>query len=82
MRTRAAILGQPGKPWEVTTLELDDPQAGEVLAVTSAAGVRFVPHSSHTASSTTRTRPVWGWPWTRAPCRRRWWGDGAGDYSA
>jgi Zn-dependent alcohol dehydrogenase len=30
MRTRAAIIRDTGKPWELTTLELDEPRAGEV----------------------------------------------------
>src|SRR5947209_7777177 len=30
MRTKAAIIREPGKPWELTTLELDEPGRGEV----------------------------------------------------
>ncbi|MGY1841540.1 MULTISPECIES: NDMA-dependent alcohol dehydrogenase [unclassified Modestobacter] len=30
MRTRAAVIREAGKPWEVTTLELDEPGPGEV----------------------------------------------------
>jgi S-(hydroxymethyl)glutathione dehydrogenase/alcohol dehydrogenase len=30
MRTRAAIIRETGKPWEITELELDEPKAGEV----------------------------------------------------
>src|SRR5665213_2244899 len=39
MRTRAAIIREPGKPWEVTTLELDDPGPGEVLIKFTASGM-------------------------------------------
>ena len=39
MRTRAAIIREPGKPWEVTTLELDDPGRGEVLIKFTASGM-------------------------------------------
>jgi S-(hydroxymethyl)glutathione dehydrogenase/alcohol dehydrogenase len=30
VRTTAAVVREPGKPWEVTELELDDPRTGEV----------------------------------------------------
>ena len=30
MRTKAAIIREPGKPWEITELELDEPGQGEV----------------------------------------------------
>jgi NDMA-dependent alcohol dehydrogenase len=39
MRTRAVIIRQPGQPWEVTTLELDEPPAGEVLIKFAASGM-------------------------------------------
>jgi NDMA-dependent alcohol dehydrogenase len=39
MRTRAAIIRETGKPWEVTTLELDDPGPGEVLIRFVASGL-------------------------------------------
>ena len=38
MRTRAAIIRETGKPWEVTTLELDQPGPGEVLIKFAASG--------------------------------------------
>lgn len=39
MRTRAAIVREPGRPWEVTTLELDPPTEGEVLIKFTASGM-------------------------------------------
>jgi S-(hydroxymethyl)glutathione dehydrogenase/alcohol dehydrogenase len=39
MRTRAAIIRQAGQPWEVTSLELDDPGPGEVLIKFFASGL-------------------------------------------
>lgn len=29
MRVTAAIVREPGTPWEITELELDEPRAGE-----------------------------------------------------
>ncbi|MFW6203755.1 MAG: NDMA-dependent alcohol dehydrogenase [Actinomycetota bacterium] len=37
--TRAVVCREPGKPWEVTELELDDPQANEVRIKFHAAGL-------------------------------------------
>jgi alcohol dehydrogenase (nicotinoprotein) len=39
MRTKAAIIRTPGKPWEITELELDPPQANEVLVRFAASGL-------------------------------------------
>jgi S-(hydroxymethyl)glutathione dehydrogenase/alcohol dehydrogenase len=39
MKTRAAILREVGKDWEVAELELDPPQTGEVLVRFAAAGL-------------------------------------------
>jgi NDMA-dependent alcohol dehydrogenase len=39
MQTRAAILRGPGSKWEVETIELDEPQTGEVLVRMVAAGL-------------------------------------------
>jgi alcohol dehydrogenase (nicotinoprotein) len=33
MRTKAAIIREPGKPWEITELELDEPGQGEVRII-------------------------------------------------
>lgn len=37
--TRAAVLREPGRPWEITELELDSPRAGEVLIRFMASGM-------------------------------------------
>jgi alcohol dehydrogenase (nicotinoprotein) len=39
MQTKAAVLFEPGKPWEVVTLELDPPGRGEVLVRFVASGL-------------------------------------------
>ncbi len=39
MRTRAAIIREIGKPWELTRLELDEPSPGEVLIRFAASGM-------------------------------------------
>jgi alcohol dehydrogenase (nicotinoprotein) len=39
MTTRAAICRQPGTPWEITDIELDDPKANEVRVKFMAAGL-------------------------------------------
>jgi S-(hydroxymethyl)glutathione dehydrogenase/alcohol dehydrogenase len=39
MRTRAAVLRDTGKPFEIVELELDEPKAGEVLIRYVAAGL-------------------------------------------
>ena len=39
MRTNAAILWEVGKPWSVEEIELDPPQAGEVLVKLAASGM-------------------------------------------
>ena len=39
MRTRAAVLREPNTAWSVEEIELDPPQAGEVLVKTTAAGM-------------------------------------------
>jgi NDMA-dependent alcohol dehydrogenase len=39
LKTRAAILRKGGEPWELTELDLDAPQAGEVLVRFEAAGL-------------------------------------------
>jgi S-(hydroxymethyl)glutathione dehydrogenase/alcohol dehydrogenase len=38
LKTRAAVLWETGRDWEVTELDLDDPRAGEVLIRFEAAG--------------------------------------------
>ncbi|MGH3319062.1 MAG: NDMA-dependent alcohol dehydrogenase [Streptosporangiaceae bacterium] len=39
MKTRAAVLREPGRWWEVEELELDEPKAGEVLVRFMACGL-------------------------------------------
>jgi alcohol dehydrogenase (nicotinoprotein) len=39
MKTKAAVVYEQGKPFEITELELDGPRAGEVLIKFSAAGL-------------------------------------------
>ncbi|ORL43122.1 alcohol dehydrogenase [Prescottella equi] len=39
MKTRAAVLWAPGKPWSVEEIELDEPAAGEVLVELTASGL-------------------------------------------
>src|ERR1700734_1922262 len=39
MITRAAVCRAPGRPWEITELELDEPKANEVLVKFYAAGL-------------------------------------------
>ena len=39
MTTRAAVCRKAGEPWEITELELDDPQANEILVKFYAAGL-------------------------------------------
>jgi len=52
MQTQAAILTEPNKPFQIETVEIDDPKAGEVLIKVTASGVC---HSDwHVATGTTR----------------------------
>ncbi|GAB2641546.1 NDMA-dependent alcohol dehydrogenase [Gordonia jinhuaensis] len=39
MKTRAAVIFEPGTPWQVEELELDDPQYGEVKVELAASGM-------------------------------------------
>ena len=39
MTTRAAICREPGRPWEITEVELDEPRANEVRVKFMAAGM-------------------------------------------
>ena len=39
MKTRGAVFWEPGRPFEVTDLELEEPRAGEVLVRMSAIGI-------------------------------------------
>jgi len=39
MKTKAAVLRELGKDWEIAELDLDPPRAGEVLVRWVAAGL-------------------------------------------
>ena len=39
MKTRAAVMWEAGKPWDVVELDLDEPKAGEVLVKFAASGL-------------------------------------------
>ena len=39
MKTRAAVLRDVGKPFEIAELDLDEPKAGEVLVRLAASGL-------------------------------------------
>jgi Zn-dependent alcohol dehydrogenase len=39
VKTRAAVMWEVGKPWDVVELELDPPKAGEVLVKFAASGM-------------------------------------------
>ncbi len=60
MRTRAAIIREPGKPWEVTELELDEPRAGEVRIRFMASGMCHSDEHLRTGDSTGRLPMVGG----------------------
>ncbi|HEY0935825.1 MAG TPA: NDMA-dependent alcohol dehydrogenase [Trebonia sp.] len=60
MRTRAAIIREAGKPWEITELELDDPKAGEVRIKFMASGMCHSDAHIQTGDSTGRLPMVGG----------------------
>jgi alcohol dehydrogenase (nicotinoprotein) len=60
MRTRAAILREAGKPWEVTELELDEPRPSEVRVEFAAAGMCHSDHHVRTGDSVARLPMVGG----------------------
>jgi alcohol dehydrogenase (nicotinoprotein) len=60
MRTRAAIIREPGKPWEVTELELDEPKAGEVRIAFAASGMCHSDEHLRTGDSVGRLPIVGG----------------------
>jgi alcohol dehydrogenase (nicotinoprotein) len=60
MRTRAAIIREPGKPWEITELELDEPRAGEVRIAFRASGMCHSDEHLKTGDSTGRLPMVGG----------------------
>ncbi|HUZ23812.1 MAG TPA: NDMA-dependent alcohol dehydrogenase [Streptosporangiaceae bacterium] len=60
MRTRAAIVREPGKPWELTQLELDEPHAGEVQIKFAASGMCHSDEHLRTGDATGRLPIVGG----------------------
>ena len=60
MRTRAAIIREPGKPWEITELELDEPKAGEVRIKFMASGMCHSDAHLQTGDSVPRLPMVGG----------------------
>src|SRR6201992_2107769 len=60
MRTKAAIIREPGKPWEITELELDEPKAGEVRIKFVASGMCHSDMHLQTGDSTGRLPLVGG----------------------
>lgn len=60
MRTRAAIIREPGKPWELTELELDEPRAGEVRIKLAASGMCHSDEHLRTGDSVCRLPIVGG----------------------
>ena len=47
MKTRAAVLREVNQPWSVEEIELDDPQPGEILVKTLAAGMCHSDEHAH-----------------------------------
>ncbi|MGH3316457.1 MAG: NDMA-dependent alcohol dehydrogenase [Nocardioidaceae bacterium] len=60
MRTRAAVIREPGKPWEITELELDEPGAGEVRIRFAASGMCHSDEHVRTGDSVCRLPMVGG----------------------
>jgi S-(hydroxymethyl)glutathione dehydrogenase/alcohol dehydrogenase len=60
MRTTAAIVREPGKPWEITELELDEPKSGEVRIKFMASGMCHSDEHIRTGDSTGRLPMVGG----------------------
>jgi alcohol dehydrogenase (nicotinoprotein) len=60
MRTRAAVIREPGKPWEITELELDEPRQGEVRIRFVASGMCHSDEHLRTGDSTGRLPLVGG----------------------
>ncbi|MEP9382838.1 NDMA-dependent alcohol dehydrogenase [Nocardioides sp. KR10-350] len=60
MRTRAAIVREPGKPWEITELELDEPRAKEVRIRFAYSGLCHSDEHIRTGASVVRLPMVGG----------------------
>jgi NDMA-dependent alcohol dehydrogenase len=60
MRTRAAVIRDAGKPWELTTLELDEPRQGEVRIKFAYSGMCHSDEHLRTGDSVGRLPMVGG----------------------
>jgi alcohol dehydrogenase (nicotinoprotein) len=60
MRTRAAVIREPGQPWEITDLDLDEPRAGEVRIRFAASGMCHSDEHLRTGDATGRLPMVGG----------------------
>src|SRR6185437_1704943 len=60
MRTRAAIVRETGRPWEVTELDLDEPRAGEVRIRFAASGMCHSDEHLRTGDAAARLPMVGG----------------------
>ena len=60
MRTKAAVIREPGKPWEITELELDEPRQGEVRVAFAASGMCHSDEHLQAGDSTGRLPLVGG----------------------
>jgi S-(hydroxymethyl)glutathione dehydrogenase/alcohol dehydrogenase len=60
MRTRAAIIRQPGTPWELAELNLDEPRTGEVLIKFAVSGMCHSDEHLRTGDSVGRLPLVGG----------------------
>jgi S-(hydroxymethyl)glutathione dehydrogenase/alcohol dehydrogenase len=60
MRTKAAVIREAGKPWEITELELDEPRQGEVRIAFAASGLCHSDEHLQTGDSTGRLPLVGG----------------------
>src|SRR5579875_2261497 len=60
MRTKAAVIREPGKPWEIAELELDEPRRGEVRIAFRASGMCHSDEHLQTGDSAGRLPMVGG----------------------
>jgi S-(hydroxymethyl)glutathione dehydrogenase/alcohol dehydrogenase len=60
VKTRAAIIRELGKPFEIVELDLDEPKTGEVLVRFAAAGLCHSDYSMHTGDAPVRYPIVGG----------------------
>lgn len=60
MKTKAAVLWEPGKDWEIEEVELGAPEAGEVRVQLAASGLCHSDEHVRTGANTVATYPVVG----------------------